>query len=268
MKTYTAQHSGEHQYAATHNGFSYTQNGATVVYTWRQLIGFTHPLVLSSHTPLQIRVKGSRAVTVWLTGEELQSFLADLLIHWKQAEPLYAKKAVFDYSTEERNLWWVWLSVAIVAVGGLGFSLLGDGLQSLHCSRLLKEAGTHVPAKVLKTKKDRRGNINWDVEFTTSSDQTVQGWRVPLVPKGYDLPTENVGVLYAADDTRCWDLTRSAQDPSVNWAQRRFLSTMALGFGSIFSVTSIFMTLISVYKLRRKRPFKEVVAAAGEAAAV
>lgn len=280
---YHAHVNGHHRYSVTEHGLSYTycpehahtqdqvcSVPAVKAVPWSRVKSFSHDIVWPwrKQTALKLKVIGSRPVRIWLKGDEMENFLRAMLSFWKKEDSIATRRAVFHYATEEKSFWWIWLIISIFAVGGLGTSLAGDGFNSLQCSEALRTQGQLIPAKVVQTKKDRRGNINWLMEFTTPDGRVLSGKRVPVAPPGYDIPTDRVAVVYAHGFGDCWDLSKSADEPQVNWAQRRFLTTLALGFGVFFTLTSIVLTIISFYKLGRERPYKELVRRAALAAGI
>lgn len=192
-----------------------------------------------------------------------REFVTSYFTDWHQRDPEKARKAAFDYFSEERAMKWVWLVLSITLLGGLALVFLADGLNMLRCNRLLHGPETEVAqATITKIKKDRRGGYNWDLSFTTHAGAQMQGRRTAVAheggkPLGPD-PTLAT-VVYAREDASCWDVSLRNFERALPEAQRRLNLTFTLLFGACFAVAAVVCTAISVFTLRRTRPHKEIV---------
>lgn len=149
---------------------------------------------------------------------------------------------------------WIWLIGSLFIITGFAVLLLADGIKTLHCNGLL-EHGETAPATVHNVKKNRRGLLVWDVEFTTKTGQVIRGKRASIsqVKDDHGQPTEDITVVYSPEDTGCWDLSTIPHTNAAPLAARRFGQVMTLGFGSFFAFLGTVLSAWSAWKLLRKR---------------
>lgn len=203
---------------------------------------------------------------VWLDAEQMNPFLTAAIAEWGKHSKEIARKATFDYGASESAVGWIWLVLSLVFPGMIALTLLTDGYHEIACNALFEHASI-APAKILKIKKNRRGNFIWQLEFETATGQKITGTREAALANSEGQPIgskDNVTVVYAAERPNCWDLSMKQGEAAPNRKQRHFTVLMDLSFGWMFAIVGAITTVLSIARLRRKHPFRETVKIAGE----
>lgn len=211
--------------------------------------------------PMFLVAQGHQPLAVWIDPKQMPAFLDTFFKQWAKKNAEAARKAAFDYSEDHKTIGWVWLVLSLMFPAMLALGLLIDGYQTLSCNRLLQN-GQVTSAKVLKVKKNRRGNFTWNLEFKTSQGETISGKRVAYFYDAKGNPEGGVSVVYSPTSKSCWDISLKSGQNALNQNQRDFSMFMTLTFGWIFAVIAAFSIWISVTRLRRKPAFREQVLAA------
>ncbi len=204
---------------------------------------------------------------IWLDAEQMNPFLTAAIAQWGKHCKDLARKATFDYGTAEPAVGWITFVMALAFPGMIALTLLTDGYHEITCNAFFEHA-SFASAKILKTKKNRRGNFIWTLAFETAAGEKINGTREAALagPDGGPVGAtkENVTVIYAAERPNCWDLSMKQGEAAPNRRQRHFTVLMDLSFGWMFAIVAAITLAFSVARLLRKHPFREAVRIAGE----
>lgn len=214
--------------------------------------------------------KDRKATTLELSPDGTEAFLRELFKTWFQHQPGEARKAAFDYFSEEKTFKRILLFLSLFILGGISLIFLTDGLHNLHCNRLLEDASqTQVTRSTIsKIKKNRRGNFVWDLEFQGVDGKLVHGRRTPVNPQALSgeapsgttpAPGTSATVIQSNVDPACWDLSLVDGQNVPPKAQRWFTTNYTLGFGGFFGAACLVLTPLIWRRLRRKLPYRDVV---------
>lgn len=151
----------------------------------------------------------------------------------------------------ERSLLWIWFGGSIFIVLGFGVLLLSDAAHILRCKRALEKPGTQlVQATLLKEKKNRRGNLLWDLKFHPAGAEAMQGRREAFERVfGTHKPGDTIPITYPPSAPECWDLSISSAEPKAYVANQNFTISVNGAFGLFFTVCGILLSLWSGLRL-------------------
>lgn len=215
-----------------------------------------------------LRAKNNDLFFVTEKGEEFPvkpDQLKEAFKTWHHHAPGNSKKAAFDYFNEEKFVLKLNLFLTIFLAGGISAIFLSDGFQTLHCNFLLEktEMTKTANAEITKIKKNRRGNIVWDLNFKTENGQELSGRRQAVNPEA---AVHNPGkkdssatVIYSTEEPKCFDVSTRLNEKVLPKAQRWFTTEFTLGFGAFFALVTIFLCPWLITRIRKKHPHKEIV---------
>lgn len=215
-----------------------------------------------------LRVKNEKIFAVTTGGDRHEiaaNELTEFFKTWKHHSPDVAKKAAFDYFNEEKFVHKLNLFLVLFLAGGISTIFLSDGFQTLRCNYLLEkvEQTKIASAEITKIKKNRRGNIVWDLAFTTAEGKALTGRRQIVNP---DASIHDPGkfpskatVIYSTEDNSCFDVSTRLNENVLPRAQRWFTTEFTLGFGGFFALVCLALCPWLVRRIREERPNKDVV---------
>jgi len=248
----------KHRYEITPTELRYSANKTSVSFPWKLM----QRLSADRGANFYIHAQGHQKLAIWLDEPQIESFLQNFFRAWGKIDRGAACKAAFDYSTSNKAVGWIWVSISLLFPGMLALLLLLDGFNSTRCIPLL-DHGKLAQAKLVKITKDRRGNWVWKLQFTGENGKTFEGKRTAYQtddrghPKTVD-PT-SVPVVYSPEDEKCWDVSMSADKPMPNDNQRKFTLLMTMSFGWAFLIIMGIGLLVGFLKLRHQLPYRELV---------
>lgn len=212
----------------------------------------------TTHSCIVVKEDGTKHAKE-MPASEFGAFLKNLFLDWGKRDPSKAIAEATRLSRQgtqdSRYLAWMWVAMSIAFPGMLGLGLLADGYQNMRCTKAL-ETAKMADGRLLKVKKNRRGNFTWDLEFTTAAGNVIKGRRVPFTfdEQGHPLP-EGFTVLYSDHDADCWDVSVKKGEIALNQRQRLFTRWMTIGFGYTFCLIALLGLLWGVRKLRFRNPY-------------
>lgn len=281
---------------------SYTaMSTETVTTKIKPLIQNPKSFVAINSTTLGVKTKSGQKIAIDMPVSELQSYLKEFLNNWHKSSPGEAKKAAFDYFANDNTFLKVLFVLNILLHGGAAAIFLSDGLQNVHCNQLLSKPALSqsATAQITKVKKDRRGNFNWDLTFSTADGKQISGRRTAINPDAavtYETKTlqkaapagstsftidkkmnateksavsaemtttetipTSALVVYASQDLKCWDVSIDSKTAKLPFGHRWFVAQFTLGFGSFFGLVCLAVTFFLFRRIRRVHPHKEIL---------
>lgn len=140
--------------------------------------------VAINKTTLGIKTTAGKTIPLEMNDSELKNFLPEFIQSWARTNAGAAKKALFDYFSNDNTFLKVLFVLNLLLHGGAAAIFLSDGLQNIRCNQLLTQPtlSQSATAQITKVKKDRRGNFNWDLTFLTTEGKQISGRRTAVNP--------------------------------------------------------------------------------------
>ena len=154
----------------------------------------------------------------------------------------------------DRPLKWIWFLSSLFLVSGFGVVLMIDALHMLHCKKMISPERlsqiTLLQGKVFKEKKNRRGNLVWQIEFIRPDGTVVHGKREAFEHiQGRRKAGDAVSIVDIPEAPACWDVSTSEQKPMVYRARQTFAISISGGFGIFFLLCGALLTFWSSRRL-------------------
>lgn len=186
--------------------------------------------------------------------------IKELFLDWKISNKEAAKKNAFDYINNDRTLLLVLFFLNLFILGGISLIFLVDGINTIHCNRLLtSDSSRLLDADILKIHKNRKANIIWTLKGTTETGIIIEGKRTAVNPEAaIHSPghlTSQATIIYSTQDISCWDLSLEFGKNKLPIAQREFLERYTIGFGSFFVVLWAIIGIHLGKKIFIRKPF-------------
>jgi hypothetical protein len=247
-----------HTYSFQESGLQYSSPQAREL-----LLAFDQPLKLRHSTwtgALSLRGPEGKVPLSPLSPEEQRTLLLEFFQRWKASHPEEAKKAAFDYIDAQKGFVGVTFVACLFFSLPLSVALFADSQEQISCSRELKAHSAMGTMEVTKLKRDRKGHYLLSLRLTTPDGTVINGTDQVIAQNDLDIPKQ-IPVIYSPENPGCWSLTPNLSGTEVNWAKRRFFGTFTLLFGVFFLFASLFGIAWSLLRWKRKRPFRQEIAA-------
>lgn len=218
-------------------------------------------LVLKNSKTMVLR-SDSNTQFIRTSDSKAQEKIEETIAKWKAEDRIGTKKAVFDYISDDRLFYTFLFGLVFFVVGGISMIFLTDGIQTHRCTeKLIREDAELAQATITKIKKNRRGNIVWDLNFVTKEGAEIKGRRTAIVPESANYTPGKkeafTTVVYAPNYLECWDISLKMGEKHLPLAQRRFSASFTMGFGSFFAIAWLALSLFLWKRTTVRRPFME-----------